>query len=381
MRIKRFTPGLADVIAVQQGDEGRLVGDFALKFDHPHLLDDVRAAIRDGTTQEVEIIRRKDGRVFMLRIAPYRTPEQTIEGAVLTFVDISPMKEAKQLLTYRKRAEVAIAACGGGLYEHSVPPGPETYYNERWAEILGYTAAELPDAPEFLDWLFERIEPEDRESLERAYGAFSRGKVDRYDVQVRLRHKDGHWVWVRGVCQPVEHDPNGRATRVAGLMFDVTAEHDANEQLQEALARLRLALDAGGMGIWGWDPEQQKVLWDERTYELVGLDPAKATPSLERLFAAVHPADRDQLRELIDDAVASGERYSAEFRVVLPDGHIRQLGLHGQVQRSETGRAPRLIGVSFLRAERPRKGSGHGPARVREDRQVAAPPGGDGSSS
>ncbi len=113
LRIKRFTPGLVDVIAVQQGDEGRLVGDFALRFEYPGLLDDVRSAIRDGTTQEVEIVRREDGRVFMLRIAPYRTPEQTIEGAVLTFVDISPMKEAeKELQTYRKRAEVAIAACG-----------------------------------------------------------------------------------------------------------------------------------------------------------------------------------------------------------------------------------------------------------------------------
>ncbi len=360
------------MIAVQQGDEGRLIGDFALKFDHPDLLDDVRAAIRDGTTREVEIVRREDARVFMLRIAPYRTPEQAIEGAVLTFVDISPMKEAqKQLLTYRQRAEVAIAACGGGLYEHSVPPGPDTYYNERWAEILGYSRAELPDAREFLDWLFERIEPEDRESLEKAYRAFSRGKVDRYDVQVRLRHKGGHWVWVRGVCQPVARDPNGRATRVAGLMFDVTAEHEANEQLQEAVARLRLALDAGGMGIWGWDPGQQKVFWDERTYELLGLDPAKTQPSLERLLAAVHPEDRDELRQVIDGAVASGERYSAEFRVALPDGRTRRLGLQGQVQRSENGRAARMIGVVFDTTARRRRGDRPEPSAPAPDPRAA----------
>ncbi len=261
-----------------------------------------------------------------------------------------------------------------------MPPGADTYYNERWSEILGHTTAGLPDAWEFLDWLFERIQPDDRESLEKAYSAFSRGKVDRYDVQVRLRHKDGHWVWVRGVCQPVARDPTGRATRVAGLMFDVTAEHDANEQLQEALARLRLALDAGGMGIWGWDPGQQKVLWDERTYELLGLHPAETEPSLERLFAAVHPEDRDELRQLIDKAVMSGERYSTEFRVVLPDGHIRRLGLHGQVERGASGRAVRMIGVSFLRAERPHKG-GRGPTRLREDRQATTTPGGNGSSS
>jgi PAS domain S-box-containing protein len=154
---------------------------------------------------------------------------------VLSFVDISRIKAVeRELRAYQRRAEVAIAASRGGLYEHSVPAGVDTYYNERWAEILGYAAAELPEAARFLDWLFERVHPDDRASLEQAYAAFNRGETDRYDVQVRLRHKDGRWLWVRGVCQPVERDEQGRATRVAGLMFDVKEELEACDQLQRA---------------------------------------------------------------------------------------------------------------------------------------------------
>ena len=142
-----------------------------------------------------------------------------------------------------------MAASEAGLYEHGVPPGADSYYNDRWAAILGYATAELPETGRFLDWLFERIHPADRAALEQAYDTFGRDRADRYDVQVRLRHKDGRWLWVRGVAQPIERDEHGRATRIAGLMFDVSGERAASDELRWTADRLRLALDAGGMGV------------------------------------------------------------------------------------------------------------------------------------
>ena len=376
LKIKRFTPGLTDVIALQPGDEGRFLGDFALKFEAPDLLAEVRSVVRDGAAQQVEVTRRDDGHVFLLRITPYHRVADAIEGAVLSFVDITLIKAVeRQLRTYQRRAEVAIAASRGGLYEHGVPPGADTYYNDRWAAILGYRAAELPEAGKFLDWLFERIHPEDRVSLERAYDGFRLGRADRYDVQVRLGHKDGRWLWVRGVAQPVERDEHGRATRIAGLMFDVSREREAGDELQRTSDRLRIALDAGGMGMW--DLDHGAVAWDERTFQLLGLEPAGAGPSLERFLAAVHPDDRDELRRAIDQANASGERYAAEFRVVLPDGGIRRLGLRGQVRRDEAGQAVGMVGVSFERSGRATDGAGALPTQTTR-RGAAAAPAGDG---
>ncbi len=374
LRIKRFTPGLADVIALQPGDEGRFLGDFALKFEHPGLLGEVAKVIRDGIGQRVEITRREDGHVFLLRITPYRTAPETIEGAVLSFVDISQIKVVeRQLRTYQRRAEVAIAASGAGLYEHSVPPGADTDYNDRWAQLLGLAPADLPDPRDFLDWLFERIHPEDRASMERAYDAFDRGGTDRYDVQVRLRHQDGHWVWVRGVAQLMERDRGGRVTRIAGLMFDVSKERDASDALAETAERLRMALDAGGIGIWDFDLERGTAVWDEHTYALLGLERAETRPGLERFLAAVHPQDRGELQRMIEAAIASGERYSAEFRVMLPDGHVRRLGLRGRVQRDPAGRAVGMTGVSFARPDRPVATAGDVPARTTGETRSPSP--------
>ncbi len=374
LRIKRFTPGLTDVVALQPGDEGRLLGDFALRFEHPGLLADVQRTIRDGHHQQVEVTRREDGHVFLLRIKPYRTAPQTIEGAVLSFVDISQIKVVeRQLRTYQRRAEVAIAASGAGLYEHSVPPGADTDYNDRWAEILGLARADLPDPGNFFEWLFERIHPEDRAAMEQAYDAISRGEIDRYDVQVRLRHQDGHWVWVRGVAQLLERDRAGRAARIAGLMFDVSKEHEVSDALTATAERLRIALEAGGIGIWDFDPEHGTAAWDARTHELLGLDRAETQPSLERFFAAVHPEDRDQLRRVIDEAISSGERYRAEFRVVLLDGRIRRLGLHGQVRRDPGGRAVAMIGVTFARPDEPGAAAADMPAAASRRSAAARP--------
>ena len=372
LRIKRFTPGLAEVIALQAGDEGRFLGDFALKFEHPALLGDVRRVIRDGAGQQVEVTRRNDGRVFLLRITPYHNAQDRIEGAVLSFVDISQVKEVeRQLRIYQRRAEVAIAATGGGLYEHSVPPGSDGYYNDRWADILGYDAAELPEARGFLDWLFARIHPEDRDGPQRAYEAFTRGALDRYEMRVRLRHKGGHWVWVHGVAQPLEHDAAGRVTRIAGLMFDVTQERAASDQLRRAAGRLGLVLEASGMGIWESDLERGATLWDERMYRLLGLDAAATQPGLEAFLAAVDPADRDRLRRLIAAALASGERFRAEFRVV-PAAGRRRLGLHGQAQRDEAGRIVGMVAVGFLRPDAP-EAAGDAPApTARAPRRPAA---------
>jgi PAS domain-containing protein len=169
---------------------------------------------------------------------------------------------------------------------------------------------------------------------------------------------------VHGLAQPLEYDAAGRVARVAGLMFDVSRDHAASAQLRQAADRLSLVLDAGGMGIWESDLEHGETIWDQRMYELLGLDPAETQPSLERFLAAVDPEDRDRLRRVIAAAMTSGERYSAEFRVGLAAGGRRRLSLHGQAQRDEAGRIVRMVGISFLRPGGPDEAAGDPPAKT-----------------
>ena len=137
----------------------------------------------------------------------------------------------------RRRAEqrlrVAVEATGGALYEHRVPLDASTYHSPRWSAMLGYEPGALPPYHQFLDWLYKQVHPDDREALEQTYSAFIAGHTVNYEIELRLRHRQGHWVWVRAYSQAMARDDNGRVTRVAGLMFDISGQKRLEAQLRE----------------------------------------------------------------------------------------------------------------------------------------------------
>ena len=92
LRIKRFTPRLADLFSITSGDEGRPVTDFTHQLDYDGLVGDARAVLDDLVPIEREIHSRKGG-WYLVRIRPYRTVDDKIDGVVATFVDISERRQ------------------------------------------------------------------------------------------------------------------------------------------------------------------------------------------------------------------------------------------------------------------------------------------------
>ena len=131
---------------------------------------------------------------------------------------------------------------GAAPYAHRVPLDEETFHSPRWAQILGYEASELPGHDTFIDWLFERTHPDDRESLQVAYQDFVTGKRATYDVRIRLLHRSGDWIWVRGISNPLERDRSGSVRSLAGMMVEITDEVVAEESLDRARERVHRTL-------------------------------------------------------------------------------------------------------------------------------------------
>lgn len=139
-----------------------------------------------------------------------------------------------------QRLAVAVEASGGGVYEHSVPLGDDLYHSARWAEILGYRREELPSGQAFLPWLLERVHPDDLEGQQQAFDDFVANRTKTYDMEVRVRHKDGHWLWVRSFARALERDEKGRVRRLAGLMFDIEKRKRADAERERLLKMLNL---------------------------------------------------------------------------------------------------------------------------------------------
>ena len=97
LRIKRFTDRVTDLFSVTQMDEGRPITDFAHQLEYDGLVKDARAVLTDLAPQRREI-RSRSGRWYEMRLRPYRTVDDKIDGVVITFVDVSERHQVEHAL-------------------------------------------------------------------------------------------------------------------------------------------------------------------------------------------------------------------------------------------------------------------------------------------
>ena len=172
-------------------------------------------------------------------------PRRGADGETLsfwvTFTDISARKRAEEaLLRSEEQLARAVEGSGVGLWDWHVHSG-EAVFNERWAEIVGYTLAEL--APLSIDTWTSLCDPDD---LQRS-GALLEQHFSRqapiYECEARMRHKDGHWVWVLDRGKVSEWDSDGRPLRMIGTHLDVSARKRAEDSLRESEEQYRTVAD------------------------------------------------------------------------------------------------------------------------------------------
>jgi PAS domain S-box-containing protein len=124
--------------------------------------------------------------------------------------------------------------------------------------------------------------------------------------------------------------------------------------VQVSEERLRLALEAGRMGVWDWNIATDEVKWSENLEPIYGLRPGTFGGTAEAFVALVHPDDRELVRRAITDAVEGRSSYDVEFRNVWPDGTVHWMSATGTVFRDESGRPIRMIGVGVDTTDRRR---------------------------
>ncbi|MGW4031012.1 SpoIIE family protein phosphatase [Streptomyces sp. NPDC004838] len=113
---------------------------------------------------------------------------------------------------------------------------------------------------------------------------------------------------------------------------------------QSRRTRLELAMSSGNIGAFEWDITSGTVVWDERTIKLFGLESESFDSRIETFFEAVHPDDRDFMREAIERSLVAGEQHTVN-RVVWQDGSVHWVEARGTVEYSPDGEPLVMIGV------------------------------------
>jgi PAS domain S-box-containing protein len=212
--------------------------------------------------------------------------------------------------------------------------------NERLCEILGYTSDEL------LTKTFGDITHRDDLMTDlRGMKRMLAGEIENYLREKRYRRKDGSVVWAN-LTVSLSHKADGSPDYFISIIEDISARKQAEAYLRESDERLSLALKAAGLGIFEWDVQADRAVWEnERMYEIFGLTRAAGTLSKAQLLERfVHPDDADALGQALDRGMASGRPFHTTYRIRRKDGALRWLDLVGHFLPPDGGPV-RMIGV------------------------------------
>lgn len=176
---------------------------------------------------------RKDGRLVDVEISATWIKEGG--GRYIAFVrDITDRKRAERLIREQgERLALALNGTAAGIWDWDMGTG-DLILDDSFGRVIGYPPEELVGQKK--DRWREICHPEDLARSAACLEAHLSGKAPRYECEVRLRHKDGRWVWVLNQGELVERDAEGRPSRMIGIMFDIGRQKDTEETLRTALA-------------------------------------------------------------------------------------------------------------------------------------------------
>jgi PAS domain S-box-containing protein len=139
-----------------------------------------------------------------------------------------------------------------------------------------------------------------------------------------------------GIVVMMAYDMSHEVLRAATLADD----------LRESEARMSLAAEAAGLGVWVWSIASNQVWGSARWLRLFGFSP-EVTPSFEMVIQRIHPDDRETVEHEVRRAAADLRDLAVEYRLILPDGTERWIAAHGRMFLGADGKPARMLGAAI----------------------------------
>lgn len=238
---------------------------------------------------------------------------------------------------HARRLEMIIEGTAAGTWDWNIPDGLMRV-NERWAQIVGYTREEL--APITPETFFRLVHPEDLAQSNALLDEHLQGRSAHYESLCRMRHKQGHWIWVHDRGRVYERDGQGRPIWMAGAHADVTDLQQARQDAADMRQRLQAVVDASDeVAVIATDIDGVINLFNTGAQKLLGYAAEEVIGRVD--LGRFH--DPDEMRAYLQaDAPADGQvpsifqaltaratqgTWSRQWTFVRKDGERRQVRL------------------------------------------------------
>lgn len=293
-------------------------------YEIGHKSHETRIRTRDGEERTV---------LITIRVVDKNKPER---GQIVAFNDITERRQNQRrirfqadLLDFVQQAVIATDATGQVVYFN---PFAEKLYGWKRADALGRTLKELA------------INADSSERAAEIGSKVSAGEV--WSGEYPVQNKDGK-VFDALVSLSPYYSPGGEYAGTIGISQDISSQKKMRVERDTATERLNLAVNSAHIGIWELDVINNRLIWDERMYELYGLSPENFGHAYEAWQAGLHPDDLERGAREVELALAGEKDFDTEFRVVTPEGEVRHIRAFANITRDAEGNPLKMIGVNY----------------------------------
>ncbi|AXF23631.1 sensor domain-containing diguanylate cyclase [Burkholderia pyrrocinia] len=232
---------------------------------------------------------------------------------------------------------LALTESGTGVWNRNVETG-EIHYSPAWKAMLGYAPHELSNR---IEDAYERLHPDDIDDVKAAMLAHFERRTDSYEVEHRVRCKDGSYKWICSRGKVISRDGHGRALRMVGTTTDITALLELAARLRDSAALITDLTDQ----VPGLVFQLRQAADGHRFFsyasagvsDIYELTPEQIARSAEAVETRIHPADLLAYRQSLQASSARLTPWRLEYRVLLPGQGLRWREGDARPQRMADG--------------------------------------------
>ena len=248
--------------------------------------------------------------------------------------------DCDDIMKNAERLQLALDFTRDGLFDWNLETN-EVYFSPAWKKLLGYGDDEIRN--DMSEW--ERLtDPDDVPEVKQILNEVLAGTRNSLQVEFRMRHKDGHWVYIlsRG---NVLFDRNGKGWRVVGTHVDISERKRIERELEAKQRELEEAQRIGRVGSWRKAVGEDVVYGTEGYFRLFNLEYDPAGLSRNYIYNAIHPDDRERIHKAMEESNRNHTVFNETFRVLLSDGSERVHNVRAEVKKGEGGQPDMNVGI------------------------------------
>ena len=334
LEVKRFSREISNVFKLLENDIGRPITHiphYIKNFDPVVIIKQVQQS-HSSYSSEVETT---DGKIFLMRVVPYKVGPDSFSGTVVSFIDITEINEAKRELLEKDSAlEETAALARVGWWKYMNETGEHTWSDEvyRIHEVKPGTKFTPEEGISF-------YHVDDRDIIRKSFSNVINEGIP-YDLTLRIITAKGNLRWIRTIGKPLFED--GKISGVFGAFQDITAITETRQALLESRELFSRVANSSPALVWIAGLDKGCTWFNEPWLKFTGR-------TMEQELGAgwtegVHPDDFDRCMEIYTGAFDKGESFSMEYRLRRFDNVYRSIYDQGQPYFNESGEFLGYIG-------------------------------------